>query len=418
MNPVNNPCITNADEAKLVDLINRAERRILYLAPGVSERIADALTQRWQQLGPNTLTVILDVDPEVCRLGFGTVEGLFKIRQAASQANSMVCHQPGVRIGLMICDDTTLIFSPTPLLIEAGSNNPHRPNAIQLDAPPPEVTRDTGLGEKPNIERVIGLDPIKPDQIDEVANDLKSAPPVKFDLARRVRVFTTRFQFVELEMTGCYISRKRVPIPSSLVGLARNEDIASQFHAHFNLVQQGQIEVKTDNNKIVSERSLLKKRKSIEKSFLINLKGYGMVLLRANKERFMNAVKELENEVSAYAQGVEEGLQKQIKTSKNKLAEALFPSVKQNPPDSYTKIHGPVVPENYLKQRLEEDISDAFGTAKELIKNMQVKVVFKDVAYESLVDSDFLEIARQAMPGVSFLHDEFDTVPTNDDNGV
>jgi hypothetical protein len=37
--------------------------------------------------------------------------------------------------------------------------------------------------------------------------------------------------------------------------------------------------------------------------------------------------------------------------------------------------------------------------------------VFKDVAYESLVDPRFLGTARKAMPGVKFLHDESEAAP-------
>ncbi len=409
------PSITNADESKLVELIHSAEARIVYLAPGISEKIADAVSDAWRRLGADAVSVILDVDPEVCRLGFGTIEGLQKIRQAAAQAESLVCHHPGVRIGLLICDNTTLVFSPTPLLIEAGSNNPQRPNAILLGTPPDQLARDVGLGERPTIERVVGLDPIRPHQVDKVADDLKSAPPVKFDLARRVRVFTTRFQFVELEMSGCYISRKKVPIPSSLVGLARNRDVESQFHAHFNLVQQGQIEVKTEKGRTITERSLLTQRKGIEKSFLISLKGYGTVVLRANKERFMEAIEQLKSDVACYAKGATAQLQTQMDRSQEMLVDALFPSVKQNLPDSYTKFHGPSVPDACLRQYLEDDIAHAFGTANALVEDMQVKVVFKDVAYESLVDSSFLDIARKAMPEVEFLHDEYDAAPETED---
>jgi len=33
-------------------------------------------------------------------------------------------HNPGISIGLLIADDVTLIYNPTPLLIEAGSGQP------------------------------------------------------------------------------------------------------------------------------------------------------------------------------------------------------------------------------------------------------------------------------------------------------
>jgi hypothetical protein len=41
---------------------------------------------------------------------------------------------------------------------------------------------------------------------------------------------------------------------------------------------------------------------------------------------------------------------------------------------------------------------------------MKVTLVFKDVAYESLVDQKFITIAREAMPEVEFLHEEHEVV--------
>lgn len=407
--------ITNVDDGRLVAFIGAATRRVLYLAPGASDEVAKALCEAWGRLGPTAVHVILDVDPEVCRLGYGTLEGLKALREAAAQARTLVCHQPGVRIGLLIADDTTLIYSPTPLLIEAGSTQPEHPNAIQLQAPPAEVERDVGLGENPDRDRTVGLEPVKESQVTAAENDLAGAPPVKFDLARRVRVFTSRFQFVELELTGCYISRKKVPIPSTLVGLARNRDVASQFHAHFNLVSKAKLEVTTPEGGAVSERSLRGKRQDIIRAFLIPLKGYGSVVLRANKDRLVEAIGELEADVKVFQEGVTKELQKLMDDNAGALIDALFPAVKRNPPDAYTKFHGPAVGEGYLRDRLEKDIRDAFGQAEDLVDEMKVALVFKDIAYESLVDEEFLKVAREAMPGVKFLHKEYDAAQPDDD---
>src|SRR5207249_4349523 len=99
----------------------------------------------WRQLGSDNVKVILDVDSEICRLGYGTMAGLKALQLAAAEAKTLVCHQPGVRVGVLICDDATLIYSPTPLLIEAGSTQPDQPNGVQLQSPPPEILRDLGL---------------------------------------------------------------------------------------------------------------------------------------------------------------------------------------------------------------------------------------------------------------------------------
>jgi len=319
-----------------------------------------------------------------------------------------------VRIGVLIADDRTLIYSPTPLLIEAGSSAPERPNAIEFASPPAALAQDVGLGPAGLAERRIGLDPVLPDRIAKVEQELQAVPPLKFDLARRVRVFTNRFQFVELEMTGCFISRKKIPVPSSLVGLAQSENVERNFHAHFDLVQKGRLEVKA-KDRLITERSLLDRRREIERKFLVTLIGYGAVVLRTNKNRFIETVEQLRAEVAAFSAGVKQQLEQMIESSRKAVVEALLPAVERNPPDDYTKTQGPSPPKDFLRQKLEKDIERAFGNAEALVKDMEVKLVFKDVAYESLVDEKFLAAAREAMPDVTFLHDEFQATPAREE---
>jgi len=403
----NDPSIINADDQKLVTYILSAKNRVVFVAPGVSEAVSQVLVEKWTELGPHAVQVILDVDPEVSRLGYGTLDGLKIIRDCAERLQTMICHHPGIRIGLLIADETTLVYSPTPLLVEAGSSQPERPNAIQLTAPPPELLRDIGLGQRGGGDRVIGLEGVESSTIQRVEANLKANPPVKFDLARKVRVFTSRFQFVELEMTGIYISRKRVPIPSSLIGLTRNREVQSQFHAHFNLVNQEKLEVKVDDKRILTEKSLHNARQEIIRRFLIPLKGYGMVVLRVNKEALIEAVEELRVDVAAFQSGVKDSLQKCMDANIAALVDGLFPAVKQNPPDQYTKYHGRNIPEEDLKRMLDNDIRRAFGEANLLVQDMRISLVFKDLTYESLKDESFLELARKAIPGLDSLHDEF-----------
>lgn len=399
--------ITNADDQRLAMLIAQATTRVVFVTPGLSVILAKVIADAWQRLGSAAVTVTLDVDPEVCRLGYGTLDGLKMVREAAAAAGGLVCHQPGLRIGLLIADDRTLVYSPTPLLIEAGSDAPNRPNAIELGPPPADVAKDLGLGPRGDRDRRIGLDPVDPRRVEAVERDLEAAPPVKFDLARRVRVFTSRFQFVELEMSGCFISRKRVPIPSTLVGLARKKDVERQFHAHFDLVQSGRLEVKVGDD-IITERALLDQRRDIEKRYLVSLPSYGTVVLRANKDKLTKAVDELRSRVDAFSKGIKTQLADVITKGCGTVVEALLPAVERNPPDQYTKTLGPTPSRKAIGEMLGDDIARAFGTAEALVKDMQVKLVFKDVAYESLVDKKFIETARKAMPRVEFLHEEYD----------
>ena len=403
--------ITYVDDQRLVDFISAALRRVVYMAPGVTESVAEALAEARSRLGVQAVTVIVDLDPEVCRLGFGTLDGVKRVFVAASKVGTSVCQQPGVRIGLIISDDRMIVYSPTPLLIEEAGQ-PQRLNAIALHAPPPEMLREIGLGEDPASERIVGDEPVKKADIEIAQVDLDSAPPMKFDLARRLRVFTTRFQFVEFKLTGCYMSRKKAPIPSSLVGLARNREVQSQFHAHFDLVAKGALGVKVSSDRAITEASLQARRLEIERQFLVPLKGYGSVVLRANKAELENAVASLRTDVEAFQNGIVEALQSAMDDSATALVDALLPAVKSNPPKTYTKLHGQSIAEAQVRQLLERDIARAFGPAEALVKQMEVSLVFKDVAIESLQDEEFLRIAREAMPSVESLHEVFDAAPT------
>jgi hypothetical protein len=61
---------------------------------------------------------------------------------------------------------------------------------------------------------------------------------MKFDLARKVRVFNARFEFVEFELHGLFLARKRVPIPSDLMGLAKEPKAQKLLRSSFQLIDE------------------------------------------------------------------------------------------------------------------------------------------------------------------------------------
>jgi len=273
---------------------------------------------------------------------------------------------------------------------------------------------DLGLGIDPHSERRIGLDSVDAAKIEEVCKNLTSNPPVAFDLARKVRVFTTRFQFVEFEMTGCSISRKKVTVPSSLMGLAQDAQAKERLHANFDLI--GKSDFSGGAKGSVSEESLRKKKNEIIKRFLIHLPGHGSVVLRSLKADLVTAVDKLKEEIIAFQTAVKDGLDEHIATNREKVIEALIPGILKNPPSHFTKFHGENAPKDILRKLLSDEITAVFGTSGELTQGMKATVVFKDVAYESLVDPKFLEVASKAMPGVDCFHVEFDAAKESGDS--
>ena len=59
---------TNVDDRVLVKLISQASHRVVFVAPGLRQVVAEALADALRRL-PGKVMVVLDVDAEVCRLG-------------------------------------------------------------------------------------------------------------------------------------------------------------------------------------------------------------------------------------------------------------------------------------------------------------------------------------------------------------
>ena len=184
----------------LSNTIKHATKRLLYMAPGVTMSVAIELNNAWDRIGIDNVNIILDVDAEIFRLGYGEIQALTMLETEAREKGTLISHQPGVRIGLLIADEEVIVYTPTPLLIEADSKQPDHPNAIRLGELPENIAKDLGLGPQGIIDQNIGLEKAPSKAIEKVAEELKLNPPMKFNVAKTIMVFNSSFEFVEFEL--------------------------------------------------------------------------------------------------------------------------------------------------------------------------------------------------------------------------
>jgi len=81
--------------------------------------------------------------------------------------------------------------------------------------------------------------PLTDEKYAEVGIELDEVPPVRFDLARRVRVFEPYLQYVELSLTGAAIQRQRLAIPPNIQKLGGTEDLERRLRTTFDLIEKG-----------------------------------------------------------------------------------------------------------------------------------------------------------------------------------
>ena len=330
-------------------------------------------------------------------MGYGDVAALKLLQDAAEQLRTKIHQQPGLRIGVVVTDETTAIFSPTPLLIEAGGQPGEKPNAIRLDTPILDPDRDASSSDLKSIN--IQPKPLTKADVEKTNEELKANPPMKFDVARKVRVFNARIEFVEFELRGLAISRKTVQIPSDLLGLAKEPRAQKLLHSSFQLIEE--------NSELSGER-VNKLKQFIAKKYLIGLPGYGNVVLRSNKEDFQTAVKALERYVHRFQRVLKRKLQAAIDANREVLVSALLPGTFASPPSRWKRFLGNGASREDLERLLRSELSDAFGSSEKLFRDMEVKLVFKGVTYESLNDSEFVRVAREKIRSLDLLHEEYD----------
>lgn len=388
---------TVADDLSLIALIRKAQRRLVFMAPAVNRPVAEALIDCLESLGADAVTITLDVDAETYRLGYGDPCTLDMLYEATRRLGNPLRRQAGLRIGVLISDDLMMVYSPTPLLIEAGPKQENCPNAVVVGPPPLNVLREMGYGENGYKEQSIGLDLVKEAEIKPVQEDLRINPPQKFDLARTVSVFNSHIEFVEFKLVGTAIDQKTVPIPSWLMGLAGNEQTERLMRASFRVVDQ------TDT---LSGKDLAHDKEQIVRSFLKPLSGYGNAILRTQKDDFEKEVNQLRDDVKLFRKKIQSDLQKAMDKNRELLRQALLPSLLKNPPNQWRRTDGSVPAENILEQWFDNELRRAFGTAERLIGKMEIVLLYKAVTYESLTDSRFIEVAKKAFPSLDNLLDE------------
>ena len=394
---------TVATDDSVIVMIQGAERRLVVIAPALSQAVANALAARFDELADLDIRVIVDADVEVYRLGFGEREALQVIRDAASRSLLDLREQPGVRIGVIISDEDTMVFAPVSKNIEAGSDTAEKPNAIVLRgasaaslarAAGAERSEDSSTGE-------IGNAALDPKKVEAMQSDLERNPPAKFDIARRLNVFTSRVVYVEFEIKNFALGRKGVPLPDDFktaTTKALQTQISSRLKAP--MAEIGAVEVvigegDSATTEKIDDKWLREERKRIEDLFTFQIDNFGRVILREDRQAFDDAVKAFTTVVERYHERVREALDAHRKTFCDNFVAEFLPRWKEAPPDYMTR-WGNRADTDSLRDELENRANEVFS---EMLKfdPPSVRLVEKNISPKNVEDPRFIDRLKTIM---------------------
>ena len=155
----------------LTEQIRAAKDRVMFVAPGVSQAVATALVDAHQPT--RSVAVILDADEEVCRIGYGDVDGFEYLMQHGDKIE--LRKHSGVRLGLLMVDKVVTIWSPTPRAVE-GDRTPDQPNAIVLEG---------GIAEDGTVGDSVRTESLQPEIVDTTNPDGGTVTPSALSLAEQ-----------------------------------------------------------------------------------------------------------------------------------------------------------------------------------------------------------------------------------------
>lgn len=376
----------------IVHSIRKATKRIYYASPGIFKNIANAITDMHKH--PNlTIDVVLDPNPEICRLGYGE----FEANQLLNNEGVSLRKSRDIRISLLIVDDDGWLFNMPPLCIEPPAKY-SQINGIRLsDLQIKEMSEALGFNylfqENQDAEKKpeIGAEQVTVEDITEAQKSLEERPPEKFDIKRQVNVYHSYVQFVDLHLDGCDLKRHKVKLPPDFLNLSLGKDLKERIEASLNLLSE---------NSKVSTQPIQNQVEILRKEFLRSAgKNFGNLLLIKDKEKFLNAVDEIKSKIGLYQGSQTDDIQKELIKTKDLLIKRFAPSLKRKPPvDLKNSFMYDASKKEDIHNYLEEKLDTILPKAEYLLTNMRIRCNFKDLTYETLKDEDFQKNIKKLFP--------------------
>lgn len=403
------------DDSALAALIRNAQRRIVLIAPGLYLPVAQALCKRFDEMPRLEVTLVLDADEDVCRIRYGELEALQLVHKHARTSGFYVRAQTGLRVGVLLVDEQTLVWSPTPRSVEAGPDSAVgrgspaglSPNGLMLGAGPGKQIAHAVCAEGTETDpsaAEIGTRAVTPELVEEVTTALTNNPPIPVDLARITRVFSTKLQFVELKVTRAKLSQQQITISSSLLNADASEHLRGLLDSKLKafselkdrevpvpLFVRGEQAFDRDQKPLkepISEAGLNRERHAIEVDYLYDVAGFGRVMERARRVEFEKRIEAYKVRLLAHS----EGMRKTLAGEANTIIEDAVKLIE----DRMKRSGAAKQLQKGDLEMIAEGLRQNLGRAES--ESPKVNLVFKEVTYEQTQDSAFKAKLDKALP--------------------
>jgi hypothetical protein len=221
------------------DLIHSARHSILYCSPNIHDEIAHALAEAAKE--QVDVCVILDPSEDNYRNGFGTIKSIDILQKAGVRIYEVAQNL----ISFLLTDETGyLIFPQSRHFVEDGEG----PNALRIDRQLQELllfhfrpNEDFGpvlpnppQTESSDLHTPLPVKPLDQERLERIQDALEKNPPLDPDLKRKLTVYTSKLNFVDIRFTGANLNSKKIKVPSKVLPY-KDEKLRKALEAHMRL---------------------------------------------------------------------------------------------------------------------------------------------------------------------------------------
>jgi len=392
-------------------IIDGATSRVVYVAPGVG-KAGNAALVRAMKRDSISLTIIIDSDEDAYRIGYGEPDALAELHEAASRLQFPLRRQTGLRIGMLVTDEQLVIWAPTARSVEPEPGR-EQPNAIFLTGSAVRTVASAVGSDDSQVlpdKAEVGREPLTPHELNKTVENLKANPPAPFDLAQKTRVFATRFQFVEFELMGAEWTERRVRLSSILLNADLPEHLQEIIDTQVRpfqamgdltfkvpLLVDGEPVFNKNGERIVkpaTQAEMTKLWAGIRDRYLRQVKGFGWLIRRDRLHKFLDEVSVYEEALKAWVSAFRDHVSNEQDSVVNSIVESIHRRLERSAHSS-----------KYAGMNLRAEVEA--GLQRMRIIEPKVRIVIKNVSWESTRDAEFVAALQQALRKED-LHDWFE----------
>lgn len=415
------PLFLSLNSIEVAKLIRAARRSVCFAAPGILQEPAKAMAEVADRIGPELITVCLDFDEKVMRMGFGEMEAVNALRKANIEVRTV----HGMRTGLVIVDGEGYIFTPTALYLESEDRSTDAPNAMRLSgkqakealarlSPVAKMIAMAHTDTEEEREQIreqaveVPSEPVADQDVKDVERRLTETPPVQFDIARQVRVYSSYLQYVEFELKGVALQRRQLTIPPDVLNLDDSEELRGRLRTTFEIIEKNS-PISWSSERLEYHLNRIRERWTRKLP-----EGAGRIMLKSDKPQLDKKLEEFNKKLEQHRELVWEELWETMDKALEQIVKYYLPRILESPPNDLRRqiIRAePTVDEarDWLNRKLKPVFDKAFDRLKSNVEKMQLIVRYKDVTYETLNREDFLQSVQKEYPYINWdqAHEEY-----------